>query len=97
MRRRYVWSGSELARATGKSLAFTDTGVSLRRGVTVATPDLNGFERSADGETWAPCGAAWSWNPADEGSHLLVRSINRAGRPGVASSVDLRADESETD
>lgn len=56
------------------------------------TPDLNGFERSFDGETWEPCGASWKWDPVTEGVRVTVRSINGAGRHGVESVVEVATD-----
>jgi hypothetical protein len=54
-----------------------------------ATPNLAGFERSKDGESWVPCDAAFTWASATEGRCLKVRSVNHFGRPGVVSVVEV--------
>jgi hypothetical protein len=57
-----------------------------------ATPNLAGFERSADGESWAPCDEGFKWVPATEGQCLKVRSVNHFGRSGVVSVVEVAGD-----
>lgn len=73
----------------GASPAWDHNGASLTITLEHCTPWFDRYEARIDGGPWAQCDASFRWAMREGVNRLQARAINRRGRPGIVSSLEV--------